>query len=397
MYDLYNDPLADIFGSPYGTPTPAVYRPLPRPVSALVQPAPVPQDDDDLEASDPPMQEEPEHIRSWFATLDDIPCDPANDDALAPAEPAVVPVSDKAARPHKPLKLARPTKPQKTDSHPKHAFRFALMADPMLKPASKVVGIYLADLIDVETGTAYPSRDDVMKATGYEVGAVKRAFRDLRGSWFQSVQRHGRDRNQWAPIYIHPKGERWELKHVQAGKGKPMTPQWCPAGIDDADEGEDGGCDCTPKGAADDPLGGRTWTPKGAADGPPILHEHTSNTTKNTSVENEAKPSPSNCTRTQFDKDWSKFQSVWPGSLDDTWRPAFMAARRDGWSLAQLTDTISHIIANMPDKCEFVSAARFFGRCMWEDCNEWPEHHQHQYAKHPASAFEFELDEASPF
>lgn len=388
----YQDPLADFFPIEHGH-TPAVFRPLP--VLSIV-PAVVLDDDEDPSPIDPrswddiPVQAEPDDFRAEhllaleLAANEDWPAPesyPAYDHADVEPSAAVTatPVQKRVKGP-KPRRSAAPTKEVKAGSHPKYAFRFALMADPMLKPASKVVGIYLADLIDEDTGKAYPNREQVMAATGMTIDGVKRAFRDLRGSWFRSFQRNGWDRNQWVPLYKHPEGERWVLKEIRQGERTVM--QWYPAGIDDdgSDEGEHG---CTPLGGKDAPLRGARMHPRGGTDAPQTHRQHTANTTEETHAENEAAAASASSSpirsHLSFDDGWPVFKEAWPVLVDDQWRPAFIAARRDGWSLQQILAGILHVQAALPDGAVMVNVGRFLAQQMWMTSpDDQPEHHDHE-------------------
>ena len=115
----------------------------------------------------------------------------------------------------------RPSKPQKPPRHPKYDFRAAIQASRDLKGATKLVGLLLADYINVDHGYAFPTVTKIMENLGMPETTVHRALRNLQDltekdsitgevriiapGWFRREATKGKNgadlRNHWHPIY----------------------------------------------------------------------------------------------------------------------------------------------------------------------------------------------------
>lgn len=137
---------------------------------------------------------------SQLSDLDDIPADGAAEASAALAEVLARKPAGKAPKP-----------PQ----HPKYQFRAAIQASRELKGATKLVGLLLADFVNVKDGYAYPTAAEIMDKLGMPETTVHRALRNLQDrkaedgtplpGWFRREamkSKNGGDaRNHWFPIY----------------------------------------------------------------------------------------------------------------------------------------------------------------------------------------------------
>jgi len=136
----------------------------------------------------------PPPVPPEMTMLDDDTCDALDDTGDQSA-------AEREAREATAAVLAR--KPPK---HPKYAFRLALQSSPEVKGATKLVGLLLADFVNVGEGYAYPTLNQISGRLGMPETTVKRALRNLTAAgWFRresTKTKTGADgRNNWHPIY----------------------------------------------------------------------------------------------------------------------------------------------------------------------------------------------------
>ena len=230
-------------------------------------------------------------------------------------------------------------RPPKPPAHPKYAFRAAIQSSRELKGATKLVGLLLADFVDVSEGYAYPTVSQIMDKLGMPETTVHRALRNLQ----DQPANDGTIIPGW-----------FRREATKSGSGADTRNHWHPNYAKAAISSDAGG------GCQNDRVGCHERHPRVPSTAP-LIHtgysldsdiKDESPSSKTVGVENESatrsvlkneRERRASDRSTGFDREWIAFRDAYPGRTNgDQWKHKFIAVRMSGVSADVLMRGISN-------------------------------------------------------